>query len=371
MWYSRRLQALLSLAALYPNLSSAFYLPGVAPTSYEIGQSVPLHVNHLTPTVSEEDSQVHSVFSFDYYRPEFHFCEPEGGPKDVRESLGSIIFGDRIRTSPFDLHMAQNETCKILCDEVKFDGRSSKFVNHRISQGYNINWLIDGLPAAQINIDQQTQEEFYNPGFLLGDVVEEGKTRLNNHFDIKIDYHRAAGLAGKDAFRVVGVLVEPYSRKPAKILDDGRAECPGNAPAVTLSEEEETTVAWTYSVTWNESPTAWATRWDKYLHVYDPSVHWYSLIYSAVFVVLLVALVSTILLRALRKDIARYNRLSMINLDDLNDTSASVEDGIQEDSGWKLVHGDVFRGPRNPLLLSVFAGNGAQLFMMTGLTVGM
>ena len=76
-----------------------------------------------------------------------------------------------------------------------------------------------------------------------------------------------------------------------------------------------------------------------------------------------------ILLRALKKDIARYNRLDMINLEDLDGTSAAVEDGIQEDSGWKLVHGDVFRCPRSPLFLSVLVGNGAQLFMMAGATV--
>jgi transmembrane 9 superfamily protein 2/4 len=81
-------------------------------------------------------------------------------------------------------------------------------------------------------------------------------------------------------------------------------------------------------------------------------------------------MVSMILVRALRKDIARYNRLDQISLDDLNGTSAAVEDGIQEDSGWKLVHGDVFRCPKSPLLLSVLVGNGAQLFMMTGVTVG-
>jgi len=38
----------------------------------------------------------------DYYHPEFHFCQPEGGPKKQGESLGSILFGDRIFNSPFD-----------------------------------------------------------------------------------------------------------------------------------------------------------------------------------------------------------------------------------------------------------------------------
>jgi len=41
-----------------------------------------------------------------------------------------------------------------------------------------------------------------------------------------------------------------------------------------------------------------------------------------------------------------------------------VEDA-QEEFGWKLVHGDVFRPPSWGMLLSVFLGNGVQLFFMT------
>ncbi|KAJ5621638.1 hypothetical protein N7528_006421 [Penicillium herquei] len=369
MRFTDRNSVLASALLVLPSLSSAFYLPGVSPTSYDQGQSVPLYVNHLTPTLARDD-QLHSVFSYDYYHPAFHFCRPEGGAKDVRESLGSILFGDRIQTSPLELHMGQDETCKSICGEAKFDARSAKFVNRRISQGYNINWLVDGLPAAQLNKDENTNTQFYSPGFSLGDLDESGQAVLNNHFNILIDYHRVGYAGGKDKLRVVGVLVQPESHPDSRVLDDGSVDC-GNKGILTLNEdgEGETAVTWTYSVYWKESSTAWATRWDKYLHVYDPKIHWFSLINSAVFVVFLVGMVSMILVRALRKDIARYNRLDSINLDDLDSTSAAVEDGIQEDSGWKLVHGDVFRCPQSPLLLSVLLGNGAQLFMMTGVTV--
>ena len=80
-------------------------------------------------------------------------------------------------------------------------------------------------------------------------------------------------------------------------------------------------------------------------------------------------MVGAILVRALKKDIARYNRLDSFNLDDLSGTNGDAENDIQEDSGWKLVHGDVFRTPKNPLLLSVFLGNGSQLFVMVGTTI--
>lgn len=42
---------------------------------------------------------------------------------------------------------------------------------------------------------------------------------------------------------------------------------------------------------------------------------------------------------------------------------------IQEEFGWKLVHGDVFRPPRKGMLLSVLLGSGVQVFCMTLVTL--
>jgi transmembrane 9 superfamily protein 2/4 len=350
---------LLALAAP----ASAFYFPGTAPTSYKEGDAVPLYVNRLTPADSQYDPKLRSVFSFDYYHEPFHFCQPEGGPKEIRESLGSILFGDRIQTSPFELRMGKNETCKALC-EATYQPEDAVFVNKRIYQGYDLNWLIDGLPAAQLLMDPNTEEAFYSPGFALGQVGDDSP-EFNNHYDIVIDYHEASA----NNFRVVGVLVDPYSLRDSKMLGDGKAQCGSMNDAVVLNENAENKVTFTYDVYWRLSPTPFATRWDNYLHVYDPKIHWFSLVTSAVFVVFLVATVSTILVRTLKKDIARYNRLDQFALEDFGE-NGDVEDGVAEDSGWKLVHGDVFRPPKNPLLLSVLAGNGAQLFAMTALTIG-
>jgi transmembrane 9 superfamily member 2/4 len=352
------------LLCLFLQETTAFYLPGVAPTSYKIGDKVQLHVNSLTPDLSRQDEQLHAVVSYDYYHGAFRFCKPEGGPQWVRESLGSIIFGDRIRTSPFELHMAQNESCKALCAEKSFDKRSAKFVNKRIRQSYNLNWLVDGLPAAQTLEDPLTRESYSSPGFPLGKIEGNGQPQLNNHYDIIVEYH-TAGLRGGQ-YRVVGVTVQPKSLRDSKIVGGGKAECGQDSSPLILKEDGDTPVTWTYSVYWISSKTTFATRWDKYLHVFDPKIHWFSLINSTIFVIFLVGMVSMVLLRALRKDIARYNRLETFNLDE---NSEAVEDGVQEDSGWKLVHGDVFRSPRYPLLLSVLLGNGAQLFVMTAITV--
>lgn len=82
-----------------------------------------------------------------------------------------------------------------------------------------------------------------------------------------------------------------------------------------------------------------------------------SLINSIVIVVILMAMVAMILLRALHKDISRYNQLE-------------ASEDAQEDFGWKLVHGDVFRPPTRYMLLSVLAGSGTQLFIMVLVTLG-
>lgn len=360
--HSGPLAGLFTTLCIAPELSSAFYLPGVAPTTYHGGAKVPLNVNALTASPSRQDGKLRAILPWDYYDRRFHFCRPEPEPEHVAESLGSIIFGDRIMTSAFELLMNVNETCKALCEPEPIDEHSATFINIKIAQEFDINWLIDGLPAGQILEDEITGTTFPSQGFALGN--KEGKElQLNNHYDIFIQYHEIS----EDEYRVVGARVEPSSRANSKSSKD--VNCGTEGTPLILSTKESNTVSWTYSVYWEPSNIAWATRWDKYLHVYDPKIHWFSLINSTIIVFFLSATVMSVLYRALKKDIARYNRLDAINLDDFSGTSAVAEDGVQEDSGWKLVHGDVFRPPGNALLLSVFLGNGAQLFVMVGLTI--
>ena len=316
---------LLSALLLLPQQAVAFYLPGVAPTQYSANDSVPLHVNRLTPLQSDADAQLHSTVSYDYYHKAFHFCRPEQGPQDVGpESLGAVLFGDRIKTSPFELRMKQDETCKRLpCEPAKFDQRSAKFVNRRIWDNFAINWLVDGLPAATEYKESDDGPKFYSRGFALGGHKEDQvnqKPYLNNHFDLLIDYHHI----GNEQYRVVGVLVRPSSRGGSKYLSPTLADCGNENVPLVLNEDGETEVAWTYGVYWRESPVAWAFRWNPYLRVEDPKIHWFSLVNSAVIVVFLTGTVSAILMRALKKDFARYNRLETFNLDDFSANGTSV-----------------------------------------------
>uniref|UniRef100_A0AAQ4QH46 Transmembrane 9 superfamily member n=1 Tax=Gasterosteus aculeatus aculeatus TaxID=481459 RepID=A0AAQ4QH46_GASAC len=100
-----------------------------------------------------------------------------------------------------------------------------------------------------------------------------------------------------------------------------------------------------------ESEVKWASRWDTYLTMSDVQIHWFSIVNSVVVVFFLSGILSMIIIRTLRKDIANYNRE-----DDIEDT--------MEESGWKNVHGDVFRPPQYPMILSSLLGSGIQLFCM-------
>lgn len=46
-----------------------------------------------------------------------------------------------------------------------------------------------------------------------------------------------------------------------------------------------------------------------------------------------------------------------------------MQEDIQKDYGWKLVHGDVFRPPRHGMLLSILLGQGTQVLIMTFITL--
>ena len=60
-----------------------------------------------------------------------------------------------------------------------------------------------------------------------------------------------------------------------------------------------------------QSEIPWGLRWDNYLHVFDPRIHWFSLVNSLVIVIFLCVMVAMILLRTVSRDISRYNAIDL------------------------------------------------------------
>jgi transmembrane 9 superfamily protein 2/4 len=83
--------------------------------------------------------------------------------------------------------LKDNGTCKFLCEKTLLPA-NAKFMNDRIKEDYALNWIIDGLPAAEIKEDTETGETFFDMGFELGkdDGKFAEKPALHNHYDITL-----------------------------------------------------------------------------------------------------------------------------------------------------------------------------------------
>ena len=65
-------------------------------------------------------------------------------------------------------------------------------------------------------------------------------------------------------------------------------------------------VVYTYDVYWELSDVSWASRWDAYLRMPGGRVHWFSILNSLMVVLVMSSIVAMILMRTIRRDLARY-----------------------------------------------------------------
>jgi transmembrane 9 superfamily protein 2/4 len=344
-----------------------------------------------------------TLLPVEYYR--LPFCQPPGGPKMDHENLGEFLAGDRIESSPYRLNFKVDMYCEQVCitnlGRGEQQGVSPNKMVRAIRKNYHNNWIVDNIPAASKVEDDNTVTTRYWQGFPVGFIASDTKKAyVHNHVNIEVEYHAVETDPTKA--RIVRFTVEPFSIKhdfEASTDDDDDAaideEGNGSSKAFKVADiqnpiescntksanrahtkyemiyahgrapqEASGRVLFTYDVIWTENANLhWASRWDVYLsmdNAIPAKVHWLSIANSLVIVIVLSAMIAAILVRNLRRDFSRYNRLA---------TDEEKQEDLEE-FGWKLVHADVFRPPSfSPLLLAVACGTGAQLLCMTILTI--
>jgi transmembrane 9 superfamily protein 2/4 len=347
--------------------TEGFYVPGVQPMEFNQGDEVEMKVNSMT--------SIHTQVPKDYYR--LPFCRPSDGPKMASENLGEFLTGNKIQNSAYSINMRTELFCEKVC-QVEMDKVDASKLRLHIKYGYHNNWIIDNLPSAAVGLDAATghKQRHYAGGFPIGFMGVGGGTSqfyVFNHVNIIVEYHKNDPT--KESFRVVGFAVEPISvkhqfqggydwngeategwRKPLSTCQTNKHMDRSMVEANQLVEGD-TKILYTYDVIWKNSEIAWSSRWDIYLsedHLVPAQVHWYSITNSILVVLFLSLLVVSILVRNLRRDIAAYNALAAL--------ADEERDEEMDESGWKLVHADVFRPPGNhPMLYCVFVGSGVQL----------
>jgi transmembrane 9 superfamily protein 2/4 len=303
-------------------------------------------------------------------------------------NLGEVLRGTRIYETPYKFDMAADTNCKILCRAV-YDTQELQAFALMIEEEYRVNLLLDNLPIAMPVFMTEEQPDgtptgktskLYQTGYPVGhapgqeDVLPQTVKRekdksiyLFNHLKFTILYN---DFHGSEKRRVVGFEVEPLSVKHTydnmvdwdqcinrvsggscklNTCDASHAVSSQALPMVINPEAKTQEVIWTYDVQFRSSPIRWSTRWDTYLDAADDAqVHWFSILNSFTIVLFLSGIVAMIMINTLKRDFQRYER------------GDALEEGAEE-TGWKLVHGEVFRPPVLAGWLSVLVGTGTQL----------
>lgn len=323
-------------------------------------------------------TSVKTQIPFDYYHAPY--CPSTSGTRSWEtENLGEVLMGDKIAPSPYELKMKTPVPCKVLCRKNMTEADMKNFQN-LVDNEYKVHMQLDGLPVAI------HEERLTSHGFPVGYPMKDGTRYIFKHLSFVVKYHEANNFTGS---RIVGFEVVAKSkesvygsaggvgedreggsqgrRRERNLAEDEQNEevvCPekGNteewANFVLQSVEAPQWVTFTYDVEWEKSDTPWAERWDQYIKGNpEKEIHYFSIVNSLMIMLFLTGVVAMIMLKTVKRDISNYNE------------TQTVED-TQDESGWKLVHGDVFRPPSfSPMLLSVLCGSGMQVLAMTLSTI--
>ena len=352
-------------------------------------------------------------------------CPPSGRSKtglvsgaSLSLNLGEVLRGDRITVSDYELVMGRDDEAHYLCSHtVNWDGL--RRTRELIRDGYVAEWILDNLPGATSFQTTDKSRKYYAAGFKIGEEVKDSPTAppryfLNNHVTIVVRYHKAPGKDGEQGKKVVvGFEVFPKSIEAGNRSDDGlpsdiqhvqnglelipRSNATGE---IDESDDATLTIPYTYSVYWREDEKLeWQNRWDMYFVAEDDSsnIHWLAIVNSLIISGFLTAVVAVIFARTIRGDIKVYKEGGFDDgksrnrkprgtrsprksheknglLEQLGDVEAEIDgssdDEVEDITGWKLVHGDVFRTPAYGGLLAPLIGSGTQLiFMAAGLII--
>lgn len=378
-----------------------YYLPGTYPQEFKEGQTLQVEVNSLVSSDTE--------MPYDYYS--MPFCKPGEGVKKSSGSInpGTILLGIRIENSPYKLSMMEEKHAVPVCRGKQYPNGAyaplskaeAKVLKEKIKEEYRVRMILDNLPITTYDLEKQPDS--VRPGFEVGFKVKD-RYYVNNHLMFKVLVHESNGqyarlrqreaeleaaaaaettgrklkvdvgrtLRGDEMgpefpedklYMVVGFEVVACSiqRKPGtEFKNVPCSSTPNDVSGPTPQEVKEgAEIVYTYDVYWETSDITWASRWDAYLKMPGGRVHWFSIMNSLMVVIVMSCIVAMIMMRTIRRDLQKYEQL-------LVDGSPGNE---MEESGWKMVSGDVFRAPEKSLSLAMHVGSGVQIIASGTITL--
>jgi len=286
-------------------------------TQYAMKEKVPVLVNTVGPF--NNPAETYKYYSLPY-------CASSEDLDD--DNLGESLAGDRRRPSLYDIRFNANNQWSGLCTKTLNQEEIKQF-RDAIQQHYIFEMFIDGLPVKGFIGELEQSSTHYT-----GHDHNETHYYLFTHLDFSIAYNDENVIA-------CNLTTDPYQR-------------------VELVFGDELEVEFSYSTQWVHTDVAYVDRHTLHARsaIGDQAVeiHWLSILNSFVLVILLMSLLAIILVHVLKKDFKRYMEF---------DEEEAGDDETKEESGWKLVHGDVFRFPKNVMLFAAAVGTGAQILALT------
>uniref|UniRef100_A0A061RAB8 Transmembrane 9 superfamily member n=1 Tax=Tetraselmis sp. GSL018 TaxID=582737 RepID=A0A061RAB8_9CHLO len=282
---------------------------------YAVGDPVKLWVNKVGPYNNPQET--YNYFTLPFCKP-----RPDDKPEHRWGGLGEVLEGNELINSQVDIRFRLDVPKRVLCED-PLSSESVTVFKNAIKEHYWYELFMDDLPIWGFVGEYVSAETSRAEG---GPAEEQIYIYTHKSFDINYNGNRI-------------IQVNLTSESPRPLVEGSNLE-------------------FTYSVKWQQTSIPFRRRFERYLdyNFFEHQIHWFSIFNSFMMVIFLTGLVSMILMRTLRNDYAKYSREE----DDLE----TLERDVSEESGWKLVHGDVFRPPRHLAMLAALVGTGAQLTLL-------
>ncbi|KAI7758211.1 hypothetical protein M8C21_027676 [Ambrosia artemisiifolia] len=280
---------------------------------FDKGDLVPFYADKVGPFHSPQET-------YAYY--DLPYCPPDS-VIEGKLSLGEMLDGDRLVSTLYKFEFLVDKDYEVLCNKTLSKADVYKFRN-AIEKDYYMKLYFDDLPVwAFIGRMQKN--------YTSEDI--DSVFTLSTHFEFEVLYN-------KD--RVIEVIL--------RMIYDSSGSM--------LTEDKEVDVSFTYSVRWKMTTRPFEKRMERYAgHLILPhhlSVHHQSITFSSVVLVVLVVILLMFYVLVLRKDISKYS----------HDVEKTPIADNNEETGWKNIHGDVFRFPKHKSLFSAALGSGTHLLVL-------
>jgi transmembrane 9 superfamily protein 3 len=278
---------------------------------YQKNEDVTVWYNTVGP-----QHNIQETYSF----KNLNLCVGDKKVAHTHDSLGEQLLGHEYVPSGMDIRFGMNQSSQYLCS-VELDTKDVLMLQYYILQSYWIQTVVDDLPAwtflGQVNKTNQQSRYFIF---------------THKHFTISFNEDRIVGVKLDNAEPVE--VTEPKLVGKPIVLD------------------------FSYSVNWIPTTDSYYTRFESYLDsgFFEHKIHYFSILNSFLIVLFLSALIIFILMRTVKQDFQRY---------EFQDRMMEFERDLNDDYGWKLVNGDVFRRPTRLSVLSALVGTGIQFLVLS------